>query len=184
MMIVGLVLLAIALLVIFIYNQLVTLRQSCAQGAANIDVQLKQRRDLVPNLVETVKGYAAHESTVLNQVIAARNAASQAASPADAARAEGGLSAALSRLLALAEAYPDLKASANFQTLQTELAEVEDKLAAARRAMNGAVAGYNSARQAFPAVLFASALGFAPAEFWDLEPDERGLLEAPPSIKF
>ncbi len=125
------VLAIVAVLVIGIYNNLVGLRQSVRQGVADIDAQLRQRHDLIPNLVETVKGYAAHESDTLEAVIAARNAA---ASGAPESGAEQQLKSALGNLLALGEAYPDLKASANFQSLQHELADVEDKLAAARRA--------------------------------------------------
>lgn len=169
-------------LLIGIYNRLVSLRQGVRQGVADIDAQLRQRHDLIPNLVETVKGYAAHESATLEAVIAARNAAS-ASGPA-AAAGEQQLRAALGNLLALGEAYPDLKASANFQSLQAELGDVEDKLAAARRALNAAAARYNGARESFPAVLFAGSLGFAPADFHQLDESERGTVGASPRIAF
>ena len=170
-----------AVLVIGIYNNLVGLRQSVRQGVADIDAQLRQRHDLIPNLVETVKGYAAHESETLEAVIAARNAA---ASGAPSSGGEQQLKAALGNLLALGEAYPDLKASANCQSLQGELADVEDKLAAARRALNAAVARFNAARESFPAVLFAGMLGFAEADFHRLDASEQGTVDQVPRIGF
>jgi LemA protein len=174
----------VALSIIIIYNRLVGLRQNCRQGWADIDAQLKQRHDLVPNLVETVKGYASHEKNTLDAVISARNAAVSARNPSEAAAAEGGLSGALKGLFALAESYPDLKANVNFQTLQHELADVEDKLAASRRAFNAAAADYNGAREAFPAVLFAGALGFGDQGFWELSAADRPAIEAAPAVKF
>jgi LemA protein len=172
---------ALFLVVIGIYNNLVGLRQGVRQGIGDIDAQLRQRHDLIPNLVESVKGYAAHESSTLEAVIAARNAAAKGA-PNSADEAQ--LKAALGNLLALGEAYPDLKASANFQSLQSELADVEDKLAAARRALNAAVARFNSARESFPAVLFASSLGFAAADFHQLDDSEQGTVDQVPRISF
>lgn len=179
---IGLALVAIVvLMVIGIYNKLVGLRQSVRQGVADIDAQLRQRHDLIPNLVETVKGYAGHESQTLEAVIAARNAAAKGG---PSSGTEQGLRVALDRLLALGEAYPDLKASANFQSLQNELADVEDKLAAARRALNAAVARFNAARESFPAVLFANALGFAEADFHRLDDSEQGSVDQVPRIGF
>lgn len=175
------VLAAAAIMVIAVYNRLVGLRQGVRQGVADIDAQLRQRHDLIPNLVETVKGYAAHESATFEAVIAARNAA--AAGVPDSG-SEQQLKSALGNLLALGEAYPDLKASANFQSLQSELADVEDKLAAARRALNAAAARYNAAREAFPAVLFADALGFAEADFHRLDASEQGTVNQVPRIGF
>ena len=174
------VLALIALVIVGIYNRLVGLRQNTRQGLADIDAQLRQRHDLVPNLVETVKGYATHEKTTLDAVIAARNTATSASTP----ESEAQLTKAISGLLALGEAYPDLKASANFQALQGELADVEDKLAAARRALNAAAARYNSARESFPAVLFASAFGFQQADFHTLAADERSTVGATPTVQF
>lgn len=174
------ILVVLAAVLIGIYNRLVGLRQNCRQGLADIDAQLRQRHDLVPNLVATVKGYATHEQDTLDQVISARNRATSAASP----EAERDLTKAIGSLLALGEAYPDLKASANFQALQGELADVEDKLAAARRALNAAAARYNAAREAFPAVLFASAMGFQPADFHALAADERATVGAVPNVQF
>lgn len=179
--IVGGILGFLAVLVIGIYNNLVGLRQNVNQGKADIDAQLRQRHDLIPNLVETVKGYASHEASTLEAVTAARNTAKQG-EPNSAN--EQGLKIALDNLLALSEAYPDLKANTNFQELQRELADVEDKLAAARRALNAAVARFNTARENFPAVLFASALGFQPADFNQLDDSERGTVDQAPSIAF
>lgn len=175
------VLVVLAGIVIGIYNRLVALRQNVNQGVADIDAQLRQRHDLVPNLVNTVKGYAAHEASTLESVIQARNAA---ASGAPNSANEAQLRVALDKLLALGEAYPDLKASANFQQLQLELADVEDKLAAARRALNAAVSRYNTGIESFPAVLFAGMLGFARADFHRLDDSEQGVVDAVPSVKF
>lgn len=139
-MLVGLGLVAVLLLVVIgIYNGLVSRRQNCNQGIADIDAQLRQRHDLIPNLVSTVQGYAAHEKATLDAVISARGATLSAQSGAAATSAENALSGALGKLFAIAEAYPDLKANANFQSLQNELADVEDKLAASRRAYNVSV---------------------------------------------
>jgi LemA protein len=185
MNIIGWVLLAVVvallLVVIGIYNNLVGLRQSVRQGIGDIDAQLRQRHDLIPNLVDIVKGYAGHEASTLEAVIAARNAAAKGA-PSSGSEAQ--LRVALDNLLALGEAYPDLKASENFQSLQNELGDVEDKLAAARRALNAAVARFNSARESFPAVLFASALGFAEADFHRLDDSEQGSVDQVPRISF
>ena len=178
------VLVLFAMMLIGVYNGLVRRRQNCNQGWADIDAQLKQRHDLIPDLVETVKGYAAHEKTTLDAVIAARGKAMGAGTPTETAAAEGQLSGALKGLFALSEAYPDLKASANFQTLQHELADVEDKLSASRRAYNAASADYNGAREAFPAVLFAASMGFAPRIFWELNDDERLIAGVAPTVKF
>ena len=172
---------ALVLLVIAIYNRLVALRQNVRQGTADIDAQLRQRHDLVPNLVETVKGYAGHERETLEEVISARN---KAATGGNNSQDEAGLRVALDKLLALGEAYPDLKASANFQELQNELADVEDKLAAARRALNAAVARFNTARESFPAVLFASMLGFGEEDFHRLDHSEKGVVDQVPQVSF
>ena len=170
----------LAIVLIGIYNRLVALRQNCRQGLADIDAQLRQRHDLVPNLVETVKGYAGHEQETFQQVIAARNSAGGSATP----EAEAALSKAIGNLLALGEAYPELKANTNFQALQGELADTEDKLAAARRALNAASARYNAARESFPAVLFAGMLGFEPFAFNELAEGERATVGAVPRVDF
>lgn len=171
----------LAIVVVGIYNRLVGLRQSVNQGVADIDAQLRQRHDLIPNLVETVKGYAGHEKETLDSVISARN---QAANGPISSSDEQGLRVALDRLLALGEAYPDLKASANFQELQRELTHVEDKLAAARRALNAAVSRYNTGRESFPAVLFAGTLGFNQADFHRLDDSEKGVVDQVPTVGF
>src|SRR5213075_3260029 len=143
-----------------VYNSLVSMRQRVNQAYADIDVQLRQRHDLVPNLVETVKGYAAHERGTLDEVVKARNVAMAAQGPAQQAAAENMLTGALRQMFALAEAYPDLKANQNFQQLQAELSDVENKIAAARRFFNNSVQEYNTGIQQFPAALFAATLGF------------------------
>ena len=171
---------AVVLVLILTYNRLVALRQNCKQGVADMDAQLRQRHDLVPNLVSTVKGYAGHEQATFEKVTAAR----QAALAKPTAQSEKALSGALSGLLALGEAYPELKASANFQTLQGELADIEDRLAAARRALNSAAARYNTARESFPAALFAGMLGFTPMAFNEIADDERGVVAAVPAVSF
>jgi LemA protein len=176
----------IAVLVIWIiaiYNGLVAMRQRVSQAFADVDVQLKQRHDLVPNLVETVKGYAAHERGTFDDVVKARNAAIAAHGPAQQAAAENMLSGALRQLFALSEAYPDLKANQNFQQLQSELSDIENKLAAARRFFNNAVQEFNTGIQQFPAVLVAGSLGFTRQEFFDLA-ESRPQLEQAPSVKF
>jgi LemA protein len=179
------VIVVLAIFAIAIYNGLVTLRQRVNQSYADIDVQLKQRHDLIPNLVETVKGYAAHERGTLEAVIQARNTAMAAAAqgPAAQAQAENALSGALRQLFALSEAYPNLKANENFQQLQMELTDIENKIAAARRFFNNAVQEYNTGIQRFPAVLFAGAFGFTEKQFFDLGPDRQAAAEAP-QVKF
>ena len=183
--IIGLIVLFV-LWVIMIYNGLVALRQRVNQAFSDIDVQTKQRHDLIPNMVETVKGYAAHERGTLEAVVQARNAAvtAQAGGVAAQAAAENVLSGALRQLFALSEAYPDLKANQNFQQLQAELSDIENKIAAARRFFNSAVQEYNTGIQQFPAVLMAGALGFTQKEFFDVGVDERKVLEQAPQVKF
>jgi LemA protein len=182
-------LIVLAMIVVFvlwavaIYNGLISMRQRVNQAFADIDVQLKQRHDLVPNLVETVKGYAAHERGTLDEVVKARNAAVSAQGPAQQAAAENMLSGALRQLFALSEAYPDLKANANFQQLQAELSDLENKIAASRRFFNNAVQEYNTGIQRFPAVLFAGAFGFAQKNFFDLGDDRKAVTDAP-QVKF
>ena len=177
------VIVVFVLWIIMIYNQLVAMRQRVGQAFADVDVQLKQRHDLIPNLVETVKGYAAHERGTLDEVVKARNAAMTAQGPAQQAAAENMLSGALRQLFALSEAYPDLKANQNFQQLQSELSDIENKLAAARRFFNSAVQEYNTGIQQFPAALFAGSLGFSPRTFFDVGED-RPQLEKAPQVKF
>lgn len=170
-------------IVIGIYNGLVSKRQRCNQAFADIDVQLKQRQNLVPNLVETVKGYASHEKETLDAVIQARNTAVNANEPGEMAQAEGMLSGALGKLFALSEAYPDLKANTNFLQLQDELSVIEDKIAAARRFYNSAVQEYNTAREQFPGSIIAGSFNFAPREFFDLGVS-RAELSVAPEVSF
>jgi LemA protein len=178
------VVVAVALLLLVgIYNRLVGLRQRANQAFADIDVQLRQRHDLVPNLVETVKGYATHERATLEAVTAARNAAVAAPDVEGKVHAENALTGALRQLFAVAEAYPDLKANQNFLSLQSELSDIENKLAAARRFFNSAIGEFNAAIQQFPAVLFARMLGFEEREFFDLGED-RTTVSAAPQVKF
>ena len=165
------------------YNRLVALGQRVNQAFADIDVQLKQRHDLIPNLVETVKGYAAHERGTLDDVVKARGAAMSAQGPAQVSAAENQLSGALGRLIALSEAYPDLKANANFQQLASELSDLENKIAASRRFFNNAVQEYNTGIQQFPAALFAGPLGFTQRTFFDVG-EERAVVEKAPRVKF
>jgi len=174
----------LALFVIVMYNRLVALRQAWKNAFADIDVQLKQRHDLVPNLVETVKGYAAHESGVLQKVTEARAAAMRAASPAEKGAAEAALSGALMNLMAVAENYPQLKANDNFRQLQDELADLENKIAAARRFFNNAVAEYNASIEQFPSVVFAGPLGFSHAEMFTLDASEKVEASTPPKVSF
>ena len=164
---------------IFGYNRLVRLRNEVGTGWANIDVQLERRADLIPNLVEAVRGYAEHERGVFDEVTKARTALQQAGSPASAALADAGLTAALGKLFAVAEAYPDLKASENFRQLQDELTDTEDKISAARRYYNATVMSFNTAVQSFPWVLFSRGLGFREREFFSAEADT-----SPPQVSF
>ena len=178
------VIVLIGLFVMTIYNRLVALRQTTRQAWGDIDVQLKQRHDLVPNLVETVKGYASHEKETLESVVKARQQAVDASSVKDLAAAENVLSGALRQLFALSESYPDLKANQNFLSLQNELADLENKIAAARRFFNNAVSEYNTAREQFPAVVLANSFGFNEADFFEVAANERAAVNAGPSVKF
>jgi LemA protein len=178
------VIVVIALFLIVIYNRLVSLRQIVGQSWSDISVQLKQRHDLIPNLVETVKGYAGHERGTLEAVTQARNAAVAASGPQAQAAAENMLSGALRQLFALSEAYPDLKASQNFQQLQSDLSDLENKIAASRRFFNNAVQEYNAAIQQFPAVLIAGSLGFTERTFFELDEGERAAVNTTPQVKF
>ncbi|RMH76042.1 MAG: LemA family protein [Actinomyces sp.] len=156
------------------YNGLVRLRNRIENAWAQIDVQLKRRWDLIPNLVETVKGYASHESETLERVIAARNAAVAAEGPAATARSENMLTGALRQLFALSEAYPDLKANQNFLELQEELTATEGRIAYARQYYNDTVLRYNNKIQTFPGVLIAGPFGFTPREYFEADDESRG----------
>jgi LemA protein len=175
---------AIAGFVIAIYNGLVNKRQRVNQAFADVDVQLKQRQNLIPNLVETVKGYASHEKETLDAVITARNAAQGASTAGEMSAAEGMLTGALGKLFALAEAYPDLKANTNFMQLQQELSVIEDKLAAARRFYNSAVQDYNTSREQFPGSIIAGMFNFEGREFFDVGVEGREALSTVPKVEF
>jgi LemA protein len=177
------VIVVIAIWMISMYNNLVAMRQRTNQAFADIDVQLKQRHDLVPNLVETVKGYAAHERGTLEAVIQARNVAIAAPGVEQKVAAENMLTGALGKLFALSENYPNLKANANFQQLQSDLSDIENKLAASRRFFNNAVQEYNTGIQQFPASMMAGIFGFSQRTFFDVGPD-RAQVEQAPSVKF
>jgi LemA protein len=173
----GILLLAV-IWVIATYNTLVRLRQHCRESWSGIDTELRRRYDLIPNLLETVKGYAAHERTVLQTVIEARNrAVASTGSPASQARDENVLIAALRQLFAVVERYPDLKASANFLQLQHELANTEDRIQAARRFFNANVRDLNTRIGVFPSNLIASIFSFKEEEFFEIE--EAGIRAAP-----
>ena len=163
------------LFLVLTYNRLVRLRNETETGWANIDVQLRRRFDLVPNLVEAVKGYAAHERETFETVTAARTAAQRAAGPGQAAQENERLGGALDRLLAVSEAYPQLRASENFLALQQELADIEDKLAAARRYYNQTVYRYNTLQQTFPTLVVARLFRFREREFFST--DQRAVPE-------
>jgi LemA protein len=169
------ILIGIALLLLVLvalgYNRLVRLRNEADTGWSNIDVQLQRRADLIPNLVETVRGYAAHERGVFEEVTKARTTLQQASTPGAAGEANDMLTAALGRLFAVAEAYPDLKASENFLRLQDELTDTEDKISAARRYYNSTVMHYNNGIQSLPWVLVARPLGFGEKEYFSAEGD-------------
>jgi LemA protein len=163
------------------FNSLVRMRNDCDERFSNMDVQLRLRHDLVPNLVETVRGYASHERQVLERVTAARGAAVAAAGPAERARAEGELGAALGALLAVAERYPELKASSNFLALQRELSAIEDRIQEARRAYNASARDMNIRVETLPSRVVARLAGMGKRDFFELdEAAERGV----PSISF
>jgi LemA protein len=177
-MVVLLVIIAIiVVLLIFVmslYNNLVRLRNRIENAWAQIDVQLKRRHDLIPNLVETVKGYASHEKETLERVIAARNAATTAQGPEAQAQSENMLTGALRQLFAVSEAYPDLKANQNFLELQEELTSTEGRIAFARQHYNDTVLKYNTAIQTFPAVMLAGPLRFTEREYFEADDESRG----------
>jgi len=175
----------IALVIIWaivVYNSLVRGRNQADEAWSDIDVQLKRRYDLIPNLVETVKGYATHESGVFQQVTAARTAAMGAGTMDDKLKQENALSGTLKSLFAVAEAYPDLKANQNFLQMQSDLTDTEDKIQAARRFYNGTVRDYNTKTQQFPGSIFASLFGFAKKQFFGI--DESGPEAQPVKVQF
>lgn len=178
------VLVVLAAIVVGMYNGLVKSKVRVDEAWSDITVQLKRRADLIPNLVETVKGYAKHEKEVFENVTKARSALMGASSVADTAAAENMLTGALKSLFAVAEAYPDLKANTNFQDLQAELVDTEDKIQAARRFYNGAVRDLNIKVKTFPTLIFARMLGFSEREFFELEEAENAAVQKPVDVKF
>ncbi|SFG20084.1 LemA protein [Prevotella sp. KH2C16] len=187
-MIVGIVLLVVAVLAVLwaigIYNNLVRLRNNRENAFANIDVQLKQRHDLIPQLVETVKGYATHEKEVFEKVTAARTAAMGANTIDDKIEAENALTSALQGLKVSVEAYPELKANQNFLQLQTELSDIENKLAAVRRFFNSATRELNNAVQTFPSNIFANMFGFKREPMIEVPEEQRAEYDKAPEVKF
>jgi LemA protein len=169
--------LAIVILLVWLaivaYNRLVSLRQRSEEAWSDVDVQLKRRTDLVPNLVESVKGYAGHERGTLDEVIRARGVALTATTPEARSRAEGHLTDALRQLFALVESYPELKANESFQSLQHSLSEIEHTIQDARRYFNAVVRDLNTAVESFPSNLLASLFGFAKREYFELDPEDR-----------
>lgn len=178
------VLVVLVLWVIFIYNNLVALRNNRENAFANIDVQLKMRHDLIPQLVATVKGYATHEKELLEKVTEARSAAMNASGINEKIQAENALSGALNGLKVSMEAYPDLKANQNFLQLQNEISDVENKLAATRRFFNSATKELNNGVQSFPAVLFAGMFGFHSEPMFEVPMEDRAQYDKAPEIKF
>lgn len=178
------VVVVLALFLWMTYNALVTLRVRVDEAWSDITVQLKRRLDLIPNLIETVKGYAAHEKGVFEEVTAARSNALNAQGVKDTAQAENMFEGALKSLFAVAEAYPDLKANQNFLELQNELVDTEDKIQASRRFYNGGVRDLNTKIAIFPNNIFAGMLGFAKRDFFELDEAEQAQAEKPVDVKF
>lgn len=167
------------------YNKLVSLNQQADEAWSDITVQLKRRADLIPNLVNTVKGYAKHEKGVFQEVTDARAKTLSASTPHEAAQAEGDFQKTMKSLFAVAENYPDLKASANFQQLQADLTDTEDKIQASRRFYNGVVRDFNTKRKTFPTNIFAGMLGFKQdKEFFDVDDSERAAIQNPVDVNF
>jgi LemA protein len=180
LVVIGLIV-VVGLLLVALYNRLVQQRNRVDNAWAQIEVQLKRRWDLIPNLIESVKGYAAHERGTFDSVTQARAGAQQAQTPAETAAAEGILSQALGRLFAVAEAYPELQADENFRQLQTELAETENRIAVSRQVYNDSVLTFNNAVQTFPGVVLAGPFGFSIREFFDVEDEAQ---REPPRVDF
>ena len=174
------IVIVLAVILAATYNGLVQARNRCDEAWSSIDVQLKRRHDLIPNLVETVKGYAAHESGTFEAVVAARNATVAANSPAQAAAAEGPIASALGKIFALAEAYPDLKADANFRQLQSEITATEDRIAYARQFYNDSVTRYHNKIDTFPGVAIVKMGNFPHRELFEADDTDRAV----PKVEF
>ncbi|ACI17439.1 membrane protein [Coprothermobacter proteolyticus DSM 5265] len=177
---IAIVVLVLVLIVIWIYNRLIQLKNRVQNAWHQIEVQLQRRHDLIPNLVETVKGYASHEKETFERVVAARNKAMSANTPGEMGRAEGELTQALGRLFALAESYPELKANENFIRLQEELTSTENKVAYARQAYNDTVMMFNQTIQMFPYNLLAGPMNLKPAEYFEAEEEAQNV----PKVEF
>jgi LemA protein len=173
-----------ALMAIVSYNRFVSMRYSCDSAWANVDTELKRRYDLIPNLVSTVQGYAGHERGVFDEVARTRSAALGAQGPAAASAAEGPFGAALGKLMAVAEHYPELKANQNFLQLQVTLAETEDRVQATRAVYNANVQGYNRRVQAFPSAIIARLFHFQNADFFQIEAAQRAVVGEAPLVDF
>ena len=187
MIVLWIVLAAVVILAIYViatYNSLVKLNVRVEEAWSDITVQLKRRLDLIPNLISTVKGYAKHESSVFEKVTEARANAIDAKGPAETAQADNMLTGALKSLFAVAEAYPDLKATQNFQQLQSELVDTEDKIQASRRFYNGSARDLNIKIKTFPDNIFAGMLGFKAREFFDVDESEAETVQKAPEAKF
>ena len=184
-LIVVIVVIVLALIVAGMYNGLVRLNVRADEAWSDITVQLKRRADLIPNLVNTVKGYAAHEKGVFEDVTKARAQTISASTPAEAGKAENQFQQTLKSLFAVAEAYPDLKASQNFQELQAELTDTEDKIQASRRFYNGVVRDFNTKRKVFPTNIFANMLGFKEdKQFFEVDESQLATIQNPVDVKF
>ena len=177
-LIIALVLFGLAF--VLMYNRLVRLRNRCENAWSQVDVQLRRRYDLIPNLVETVKGYAAHEKSTFEEVTQARTAAQQAQGPAEKGAAENALTASIGKLFAVAEQYPQLRATENFQQLQAQLSETENKIAVSRQVYNDTVQTYDTARETLPSSLVAGMFGFSERQYFEIEEAAR----AAPQVQF
>ena len=183
--IIGIVVVLLLAFMAAMYNSLVRLNQQSSEAWSDITVQLKRRYDLIPNLVNTVKGYASHEKTVFEDVTAARTAGLNANGVEETAKADNAFSQTLKSLFAVAEAYPDLKASQNFQELQAEITDTEDKIQASRRFYNGVVRDFNTKRKTFPTNIFAGMLGFnADKVFYEVDEAQAAAVQNPVEVKF
>ena len=185
LLIIGGIVLVLVVVFATMYNGLLRLNIRADEAWSDITVQLKRRLDLIPNLIETVKGYAKHEKDVFKEVTEARSSLLKAQGPAETGKAENMMEGALKSIFAIAEAYPELKANTNFQDLQAELVDTEDKIQASRRFYNGVVRDFNTKRKVFPTNIFASMLGFnKDREFFDVEEGEREAANKPVEVKF
>ncbi len=184
LIVIGIIAVVVVIMIIAIYNGLVRAKIRVDEAWSDITVQLKRRGDLIPNLVNSVKGYAKHEKSVFDDVTKARSAVTQASGPAEAAEAENQIQGALKSLFAVAEAYPDLKANENFKHLQEELVDTEDKIQASRRFYNGSVRDLNTKIQVFPTSVFAGMLGFKIREFFEVDGAEKAKIDKPTEVSF